>query len=725
MGLTFSNTAIRPLTEDELKIAKDVLVARAASAGRVSPDKISSQLLVALGEWVPAFHLGVQTNIEVRAAKLEAVTRPFKDGMMVPPAPTPVVEPFDVWSVPTPPRTGTAAKDFILIPATLEKKDCQACLGKASVPCKACFSKGAINCDGCMGAGSTACSICKGLSKISCPDCEGTGRIKAGGMTNRVLGPCGSCNGMGKFNCTHCAGGKVDCGTCGNTGKKPCPQCEGQGKQNCTACAGSAKVVIGKGFQVEFRPQQAQASAMGAPAPQGVEGMALTQKSAPAAFEFPSEDAFRRDVAAADIPEGLRGQLEQLMTRVKPPNASARLGALKLSVAQGAAWRLAGSFAGHEFVYWIHPATHTVVAEKDPVGEVNQKSVATAQEALRRGDWEVAMDAARETLAMDPNHAEAKTIAAQWRNKLMREVLLVGVGGGALAALLAAAGVFTADKGLYRFGPAVVCAVAAFVVVLGAVMASLPVLKHLFPAKKRLMVGGGVAFGALIFFFTAKGMAGWNPVRSADQKALAGEMKKNFELGANTVYHEADLAALQGLYEKYKDSQADLSELNNQLQAQIVLKTQHDALVREFNDKLEEAVNSNMFGAAKRERILELKEHYALRQVDVSPADEALATLDDRAKKAAAAPAPVRSTRGKISITPFRAAPSSARKTSPSSSAKKAAVKAPAKKAVAPAKSKAKPAAKKKKITPNKEIDPKAAAKKKKGGLFGGGRTVD
>lgn len=711
MGLNLPNASVRALTDEEMKTAKDVLAARAASAGRVTAEKINAQLMVAAGEWVPAFQLSLQSVVEARGNKLEAVTRAFKEGMPLPPAPQPLQEPFDVWSIAAPPRSGPfVPKDFLLIPATLEKKDCQACLGKASVPCKICFAKGAVNCDACMGAGAQPCTVCKGTSKISCPDCEGSGRVK-GGAGSRSAGPCGSCSGVGKFSCSHCNGGKVDCPPCGNTGRKPCGSCEGQGKQNCTVCAGSAKVVIGKALVVEFRAQQAQASVMGAPAPQEAEAMALSQKSAPTAFDFDSEDALKRDMVSADISEGLRGSLEQLLGRVRPANASARMSGLKLSVARGEAWRLTGSFAGHEFIYWIHPSTHTVVPEKDPLGEVSRKSAETAQDALRRGDWEVAVDAARESLSLNPHDAGAKTIASQWRRKLLQEALLTGAGAGALGALISAAMILGAEKGLYRFGPMVLTGGLALAVGLGTGVALLPVLRHLFPAKKRMLVGGGACLAVvLILTVVTRGMAGWNPVRDADQKALRAEMAQQFKYGASAVYMEAELNALQALYEKYKNSQADLTDLNKHMESQISLKTQHDALTREFHQKLEDVLDSNAFGADKRAKIEEIRDHYALRNVDVAAAEEALKKMDEQVKKANQPGAQPRSTRGKISITPLHPTSSSSRKKSSASSRapSKPAVKKAAPKAVKPA------ASKKKKIKPNKEVDPKAAATKKR-----------
>ncbi len=723
MALNLPGAAVRALTEDELKEAKDVLVARAASASRAAPAKMSAQIAMASGEWIPAFQVTLQSFLEMRTPKLEPVTRPFKEGMVLPEVPAPVKEPFDVWSFPVEPRKDASVQRMVApIASTLEKKDCTVCLGKGAAPCKACFSKGVVNCDACMGAGSQPCAICKGLSKISCPDCEGTGRIKSGGMTNKMLGPCGSCGGAGKFNCNHCSGGKVDCATCSNAGKKPCPACAGKGRMECASCGGSAKVVVGTGFGVEFRPQQATISGLASPAPQGVLDMALGQKSAPSSAEFASEADFRAAVAGDGIPAQLRTAIEQATARLKPTGSTVRLGSTKLSVSQGGVWRVTGAFSGHDFAYWIHPQSKSVVAEKDPLKDVSQKSVETAQAALKQGDWETALDAARETLSLDPHHAEAKGLFAEWRGKLVRESLVVGLAGGAVGAAVSAAAIYAADKGLHRLVPAVVSAVMSLAAGSAGAFILLPVTRRLFPAKKRLMTAGGASLGAMIlFFFVTRVVLGWNPVKSADQKALDGEMKEKFNDGVSAVYREEELKSLQDLYDKYKNSQADLSPINTQLQAQLALQAEHEALTKEFAQKLDEALNSNGFLSDKRAKIVELKDYYSLRNVDVTPAEKALQQIDEQMKQTAL-PSRTRSSGGHISITPLH--PASARASAPvrrgTAPAKKA---APAAKGVS-AKAKAAPAKprKKKSIKPNQEVDPNA---KKKGTFSERNATVD
>ncbi len=713
MALTLTGAAVRALNDEELKSAKDTLVARAASAGRTSPEKLSSQLVVAAGEWVPAYQLTIQGFMEVRSPRIESVTRPFKEGMVLSAAPQPVKEPFDVWSVPlVHGPDAIARKEIVPIPSTLEKKDCQVCLGKGAAPCKLCFSKGTVNCEICMGSGSQPCSICKGLGKISCPDCEGAGQVKSGGMTNKILGPCGSCNGMGKFNCNHCAGGKVDCPSCGNAGKRDCPSCHGKGRMECAVCGGSSKVVTGMGFQVEFRPQQTQMSLLAVPGPAPAQDLALSQRPAPSSFEFPSEEAFRKDLAEAKVPQSFREAADQLLKRVKPPNSAAHLSSLKVSVVQGGAWRVTGAFAGHEFIYWIHPSYKTVFAENDPIGDVSRKSVEVAQAALARGDWESALDAARDSLALNPRDGEALSILDKWRRKLRRESTLLGIAAGALGGGIMALPIFMAEKGLNRAGPAILTGAAALLAGVGAAFLLMPLARRMFPTKKRLMTTGGTCAGAVfLFFILTKGVFGWDPVRNADQKDLVSEMGAKFKHGMDALYSEADLKVLETLYEKYKNSRADLTELNNYLQAQVSLKNDFLKLTKEFKGKLNETLYSDMFLTEKRAKIVEIREYYALRNVDVTPADEALKKIDDQIGRAAVNPTRRRShsTEGRISITPIRrVAPRKAaaiRRAAPPPPPKKAAIKgkpSPARKAV-PAK---------KKIKPNQEPEPKTKKKK-------------
>jgi hypothetical protein len=153
------------------------------------------------------------------------------------------------------------------------------------------------------------------------------------------------------------------------------------------------------------------------------------------------------------------------------------------------------------------------------------------------------------------------------------------------------------------------------------------------------------------------------------------------------------------------------------------LKAQHDALSKEFAQKLDEAFYAGGFLPDKRAKIAEIREYYALRNVDVAAADKHLSEIDEQIKQSAM-PGRTR-TAGHISITPLHpTAPARttapARRAAPPPPAKKAAAKAPVK---APAK--VKPAAsktRKKGIKPNKEVDPKA---KKKSLFSGDNATVD
>jgi hypothetical protein len=695
------DAAARPLNDDELKAARDVLAARAASAGRMSPDKIAAQLAVASGEWIPAFHVSVVGLLEVRSTKLEPVTRPYQDGMSLPPSPQPVKEPFDVWSVPFAFPGGPPRKELIVIPSTLEKKDCTVCYGKGASPCKACFSKGSVNCEACMGAGAQPCGICKGLGKISCPDCEGTGRIKSGGMTNKLLGPCGSCNGMGKFPCNHCVEGKVDCGACGNAGKKPCPSCEGKGRMECRSCGGSSKVVMGLGFQVEFRAQQAQEAFLTAPGPTAAQEMALSRRAAPVTLEFPSEEEGLRSLSEPGTPGELQKVVGRLLARLKTANVSARLGALKVSVASGGAWRVAGAFAGHDFAYWIHPSSKAVVAERDPMKEVSLESSESARAAAGRGDWETALDAARNTLDLDPQDPAARALASRWRSQTLRESLLLGVGAGAAGAVLAIIPIFTAAKGLNRTGPAAWSGAASLAVGLLAAWALLPVARRLFQTKqRRIIVGSSCAGAVAVFFLVAKAVIGWDPVRNADQEALEGDMKAKFKFGVSAVYDEPSLRALQAIDEKYKAGRADLKELNGYLQAQLMLKKERETLTQEFLGKLDEIVYSGMFLTDKQAQVADLKDRYSLHGVDTTPADEVLKSLEGQTARTVA---PVRGrSSGRISITPLRPLRWKA-------TTRRPAVKAPSHKKAAPAKV-SKPVKKKKRIKPNQE--PKTPQKK-------------
>jgi hypothetical protein len=692
------DAAARPLHDDELQAAKDILVARAASAAATSPDRISAQLAVASGELIPAFHVSVVGLLELRSTKLEPVTRPYVDGMALPPSPQPAKEPFDVWSVPFAFPGGPPRKDFVPIPSTFEKKDCTACYGKGAAPCKACFSKGSVNCEACMGAGAQPCAICKGLGKISCPDCEGSGRIKSGGMTNKVLGPCGSCNGMGRFPCNHCVEGKVDCGACGNAGKRPCPSCEGKGRMECKSCGGSSKVVVGMGFQVEFRPQQAQESFLAVPGPTAAQEMALSRRAAPATHEFSSEEECLRSLSEPGTPRELQEAAERLLARLKTANTAARLGGLKLSVALGGAWRVAGVFSGHDFVYWIHPSSKAVVAERDPMKEVSRESSESARVAAGRGDWETALDAARNTLDLDPQDPAARALASRWRSQVLRESLLMGVAAGAAGALSAVIPIFAAAKGLNRTGPAAWSGAASLAVGLLAAWVILPVARRLFQTKKRRIIVGSSCAGAVaVFFLVTKAVFGWDAVRIADQSALADEMKAKFKYGVSAVYDEPALQSLQALSEKYKASKADLQELNGYLQAQLMLKKERETLTQEFLAKLDEVVYSDIFLTDKKARVVELKDHYALHGVDTTPADEALKSFD---KQTVRRPASVRgASSGRISITPIRPLHSKA-------ATRRPAVKARSTKKKPAAPKVSKPVKKKKRIQPNLEPEP-------------------
>jgi hypothetical protein len=269
--------------------------------------------------------------------------------------------------------------------------------------------------------------------------------------------------------------------------------------------------------------------------------------------------------------------------------------------------------------------------------------------------------------------------------------------------------------------PAVVSGAATFVVTIGVALALLPAARHLFSMRRRAAVVGGSSVGAIfLLFFLVRGVLGINPVRITDQRALAAELKANFRYGISTVYQASELVALQGLYEKYKNSWADLTELNGALVTQTALKTEHETLSREFREKLDAVLVSNAFLPDKRASIVDLKEYYALRNVDVSAAEKALSDIDRMVTTSHQAPTARRSSSGTISITPLRATSPVGKKTSAAPAKKAAARPAPMvkKKAAAPVKAAKKVAApaKSKKITPNKEIDPKK--KKKKSDAF-------
>lgn len=635
MPLLIPFAAVQELTPTELEPFKDTLLAHLRKRGDQVRQRVDSHLHVTRGERVPGYRFVLEVLLETRTGQLERVTKPLTPELAAtipagPPAAPPKGSP-DVWSYPSEDRPDFKPHaEAYFVPGSFQAEDCRECYQRGEMGCKTCFGKGEEACPTCLGGGTQPCFYCKGLEKVHCIKCSGEGRITAGGVGGHST-RCDACNGSGRFPCTHCQGGRLTCPQCQGGGKAVCHVCSGKGTTLCSACAGHKKVAFGQAFRSDFRPVKLEGHALVEAAPKEALDLAMAKTVPVGTLTLPAGEPFDKQVAAAAFPPSVKAAFLELSERLKSKiTPGARGVKYRLDVEEGGVVRVSGYCAGQEFSYWMQPGDSTVVAEKDPILSLGDNVAMAAEEAQRAGDWRRAIDLAKETLSYAPDNTSARFIISEWRSKVVRETLVTAGGSALLMAVANAAWIWGMDKGLHKTGA--ILQMGGMQILAGAAVAVillLPLMK-LYRAQLRWAVLlGGVFLGLLSTVGAARWVFAWNPIRAADQKALDRELGDRFKSGAPVMFYDQDLVFLNGLRQRYENSQADLSAVRVAIEQQHALKAKRDREQADFDAKVARVLGGKAPAALRREEMEKAMEVARLGNLDLTRAEEGLVRLRD------------------------------------------------------------------------------------------------
>jgi hypothetical protein len=644
MDLSLPVDPVRPLTEQESAPLKDVLIQWASSARRLDAAALKENLKVRSAQRVPVCEISLSTLLETRSPAEDA-DQPYDENVPASAADVP----GGVWDFPSEVKKDfTASQGAYVIETTRRRVDCAACGAAGTARCGACAGEGKLTCANCRGRGKFSCDACNGMAKTKCLKCSGRG-MKAG-VTLMVSSKdaCEDCQGGGQIPCTRCEHGTVKCPLCGAVGVKSCDRCAGKGSAACAACQGRGKLVKAKVFRAQFAPVHGAAAAGGLPVPKPALDKALAGKKPGGSTDL-TAGLTEADVAASVCLEGVKGALRQLLQKVAPSlSPNTRVAYQRLSWSGAEITRLDGTFFDQEFVAWVLPEAREVHLEVDPLRNLGEASGKAAEHAHEAKDWKKALELARKTLAFDPHHAEARRILEEWKRKAWRDGLLGGVAAGAAIAVAFAVWVYQFEKGLHKSGPAL--QLGALAVAAGAALGALSTPALLKAAQRQVRLLTAVlpaAAGATLLLVCVRFVFGWNPVASADQKALDAAMKERFATGVSEVYWEDDLRFLEELSGRYRGTRADLAAVDAGLEKQKNLKAARERLVAEMEAKLAAAARAETPPAEKIAQLKELRSLYVLNTMEPAPVDKAIADEEARVKRAAEEAA---KNRGRMSI---------------------------------------------------------------------------
>ena len=643
MSVMNSFTPVQELAPEELEPLKDALLAHLRSQSPTAHDVVDKNLHVTRGERVPAYALTLLSLVENREMVAAVTIKPLtpelaeKASGALSSTGGPVGTGLDLWAYPSEIRPDFAPHaDTYFVPGSLQIKDCNDCFQKGESGCKGCAGKGVESCSVCLGAGHQSCVFCKGAEKVSCLRCGGEGKLASGEVGGRVA-RCDACGGTGKFPCTHCQGGKVVCPQCQGSGKATCEKCKGKGKVVCAVCDGHKKIISGPSFRATFKPIAARQTVFvqDGGTKQALD-MALEKGRPCDPCDFDPTVPADKQVVDANPPAPLREAITQLLGReTKNRPATARVVKRRLELIEGSLVRITGYCAGQEFAYWVNPESKRVVAEKDPLTSFGMTAATSAEEARVAGDWKKALALARESLSFSPDQTIARFVVSAFRRKVVREALVAGVLGGALSAFGHALWLLFFVKGLHKSGA--ILKIGGAQLVLGPLIAValIPFLLKIPWGVHRIIVLAGLLCGGFLLA-TAMGRwsAEWNPIRSADQAALDGELDGHFKYGVPEVFYEPDLRFLQALQNKYRDTEADQTRLTKAISLQLELKTEKAARQDEFETRVREIAYSGHSVSEKRRLLTKLTNTFRVEGINVSAGEDLIRSL---------APAPKRS----------------------------------------------------------------------------------
>lgn len=647
MPLQLTTSSPQELSPEDLAPFKETLLAYLRARNAQTRQQVDSNLHITVGEKIPLYTFTLQVLLESRGPKPENVTKAFRQvpekerpaENVLPPAPP--KDTNDLWQFSTEPRPDFSAyENTYFVPNTLQVRECNDCFQRGETGCKQCFGKGEEACQNCLGSGTQSCLYCKGLEKVTCIRCGGEGRMTAGGVQGVTRAArCDACSGTGKFPCTHCKEGKVPCAVCNGGGKGPCKKCNGQGKMACPTCLGDKKIVVGLAFQADFKPFQVSVKGLAVPGPREAMELAAPTVQPVGEIAVSADEPFEKQVQNLEAGIHGRATLQQLSEKLRARlSSNTRAVKYRLEVAEGSVVRVSGYCAGQEFSFWMAAGRPEIIAEKDPLASLSNSVAVAAEEALGTGDWKKAADLARETLSYSPGHLTASAILSDWRKKVFRECLVAVCVSAVFGAVFFSSLILRAEKGLHKTGALFQVSALQFAVALAVGVVAFPFLLRLYTIKVRWPALVGVlAAGHFAYWIAVQWVLGWNPVRTADQASLNRELAEHFKFGVAKVFYEPDLLYLQGLYKTYKGSEADLSDLQANLDKQLDLKKAKEHDQKMFNAKIAEVASSGLPAVKKQERLQELKTYYKLLNVDLSAADDALASVGEDVRRATTA----------------------------------------------------------------------------------------
>ena len=334
----------------------------------------------------PAFEAHVTTRMESRA--LRFVPPPWRDDdeVPVPPEATAPGASVDPWALELPEVEAWTAwrAEFLLDTAPIRSL------------CRAC-EHGRVPCSECRGGGERTCPACNGRVRIRCVRCAGAGEIAG------AKGPvrCPGCLGRRDQPCSACAYGRVACARCSGKKTLSCARCRGLGQL-------TERVAVLQTYE-----GVAAASVVPGALPDAVARDLQTRDTDPLAvvhIEAAEIDPYTlaRELPHAELGASVAQLLADEAARVREGQRVTRQ---RLVVRRYAAYEVRCRLDGEAYALWVHGARDLVHADTSPRARKVEAFVEAAREAIAREELLAAVDALSHVQELDPEHAEALSVA--------------------------------------------------------------------------------------------------------------------------------------------------------------------------------------------------------------------------------------------------------------------------------------------------------------------------
>jgi hypothetical protein len=617
----------QPLAPEELQAARAALLAWAGKASGLDGKTLEEKLRLTRGDRVPLYQVTLESLLESRVLEPEWTLRPITPD--IEPAKTPVKrDQVNVWDAPRGPLQFSTHTESCPIPGTFASRMCMGCDGHGHNDCGQCDASGRSRCPHCQGKGRMDCNACRGMGKTNCLRCNGRGLNVSSTLLVTEKDACPSCHGEGKVLCTFCKEGQVLCSSCDATGRNPCEKCGSKGRVTCLKCEGKGQVLAGLSYQATFQLLTSSGIAAVEPIPLAILPKVFVKDRSHDPVEASAGDFSEESIRASTIPETLKSLLIYLLKDVKPRLSRAtRLAGHRVFMANGEAHRLEGTFDGLPLVYWMHGQKKEVFPEKNPFEDLVRSLGEAARQAADQGRWPEAVALAEKALSYDGANEEARRLVRDWRRRVARETVGLSCGAGLAAALLAFIFILVFEKGIHKIYPGFLAASALFVLAGASGLAAFPLVRKRFQPRIRVGTVLGMTLGVLILFVSVvRGVFHWNGVKAADTAAFQKEWRERLPHGVSPLYWEPDLAVLEDLSARYKNTQVDLRTLKAELERQRRLKRDHVSLAQRFRKELAE-LTAQAPGLRVADRVARLRamvDFYKIRNVDVSAGETLL-----------------------------------------------------------------------------------------------------